>query len=353
MNFRILFTAITCAVLLVGCGQAPQGEATPPSIMAVRLHTVADTSPSVSRHFVGRVDAVSTVDLAFQVSGRLIDLPVQQGEIIPRGELLAALDPTDYDLALREAEVQWRQAQSEYDRSRLLLDQGHLSSSAFERIQTKFDSATVSRQKAQQNLQYTRLLAPFDALITRRLAEQYSTIQAGMPLVRVQDVTELRVNINVPEQMMRTRNASSIHEYRITAHLSEHDSAEYPLTYREHATEVDPVTQTYLVSFGLQRPPQLNLLPGMTISVHVARKQPLEGDILIPIAALDTSVPEQFRVWRYDPSTQTVAPLPVQVGTFQNGSVRVTQGLMSGDQIVAAGIHLLRSGQQVRPFETF
>ncbi|CAM5218752.1 efflux RND transporter periplasmic adaptor subunit [Alishewanella longhuensis] len=131
-----------------------------------------------SRHFVGRIDAVSTVDLAFQVGGRVIELPVQQGQIIPAGELLAELDPTDYQLALQQAEVQLEQARRDLERAKPLREQGILTPSAFDQLQTNYEIARVAC-KMRSAMLTTQLMAPFDALINRRLIERYSTVGAA------------------------------------------------------------------------------------------------------------------------------------------------------------------------------
>ena len=134
--------------------------------------------------------------------------------------------------------------------------------------------------------------------------------------------------------------------------LSEAASERYPLAYREHATEVDPLTQTYQVSFAMPRLPDVNLLPGMTVNV-VTEKVATDSTVLIPVSALDTATPEQFYVWRYQPETQTVQRIAVQVGTVREQQIEVLSGLNRGEQVVSAGIYQLQPGQQVQPFVAY
>lgn len=74
-----------------------------------RVMVVSEVDDLFTRDFTGRVDAVQTVDLAFRVSGQLVELPVVEGQRIAKGDLIAALDPTDYENALREARVNFEQ----------------------------------------------------------------------------------------------------------------------------------------------------------------------------------------------------------------------------------------------------
>lgn len=342
-----------CWVLSFVIGLSACSDATPPAtviVPTVKLYTINGEEQANSRHFVGRIDAVSTVDLAFQVGGRVTELPVQQGQVVPAGELLAALDPADYQLAVDQAEVQLAQASRDLERGKPLREQGILTPSAFDQLQTNFEIARVALENARLNLDYTQLKAPFDALVTRRLVERFATVAAGTPLLRVQNISELRVHINVPEQIMRQVRDTS--DYLVSVRLSEAASERYPLAYREHATEVDPLTQTYQVSFAMPRLPEVNLLPGMTVNV-VTERVATDSAVLIPVSALDTATPEQFYVWRYLPDSQTVQRIAVQVGTVREQQIEVLSGLNRGEQVVSAGIYQLQPGQQVQPFVAY
>lgn len=344
----LIITLMVC-LQLTACSEPAVVQAEPP-IVTVKLHTVNGDEHASSRHFVGRIDAVSTVDLAFQVGGRVIELPVQQGQVIPAGEVLAQLDPADYQLALQQAEVQLTQARRDLERAKPLREQGILTPSAFDQLQTNYEIANVALQNAQRNMEYTRLNAPFDALVTRRLIERFSSVAAGTPILRVQNVSELRVHINVPEQIMRL--VQDTNDYAVFVNFANDSHEQYPLAYREHATEVDPLTQTYQVSFAMPRLETVNLLPGMTVNVVTEKRLALDT-ALIPVSALDTSMPDQFSVWLYRPQSQTVEKVAVQVGTVRDQQIEILSGLSRGDQVVSAGIYHLQQGQRVQPFDKY
>lgn len=350
LRMKRVMVALVCFAL-IGC-QADSAE-TVASPKPVRLFEVQEQEPLQTRQFVGRVNALTTVDLAFQVGGELVELPIQQGSVVPAGELIAALDPTDYQRQLEQAKVQYDQARRELERGRPLREKGFLTPSALDTLESNFELARVARDRAQRNLDYTRLHAPFDALISRRLIERFSSVQAGMPLVRVQDVTELRVQINVPEQLMMQAQRGQGHE--IYASFSQLPDLRLPLTYREHATEADPVTQTYAVTFALPRPEEASILPGMTLTVTVLPDLPVQTQTTwwIPFSALDTRQADAFQVWIYDAASAQVMPRQVEVGRLLADQVEILQGLSLGEQIVSSGISHLHPGQPVRPFTGF
>ena len=101
---RLMAVMLTALVALSACSDDKQGEQQkqPP---LVQTFTVSANDQTVVRHFVARVDALSTVDLSFQVAGRINRLAERQGVVIPKGDLLAALEPQDYELSLKQAEA--------------------------------------------------------------------------------------------------------------------------------------------------------------------------------------------------------------------------------------------------------
>ena len=334
---------------LVGC-ESDQQAVTEEPARVVKLTQVGEQSLLPGRRFVGRVEAVSTVDLSFRVGGQLVEVPSQQGGVIPQGGVVARLDPTDYELAERRADAEYRLALRELERSRQLLDNNSISQSAFDEIRTRYELAEVQRDSARQELSYSVIEAPFDARITRRLVENHSNVQPGTAIVRVQDVTELRVAINVPETLVR--HLTNPERFQVEAELLALPGERFALEYREHVTEPDSVAQTYEVDFAIVDPAASSAMPGMTVSVHVALADGVDyGAMLIPSSALDSDGEGSFRVWVYDAESRQVESRSVEVGEIQGEAVPVLSGLQRGEHIVAAGAHLLHEGQRVRPLK--
>ena len=338
-------------VLLVRCN-GNGGVDDDAGIRPVRLYQVGMGEALGARHFIGRVDAVSTVDLSFQVGGRISAMPVQQGTLVPAGELIAALDPEDYRLAVREAELQLAQARRDLDRNRSLFEKGALPRAQMDQIETQLELRQVALDTARRNLAHTRLTAPFDALITRRLIDPHSNVPAGAEVVRVQNVEELWVHINVPEHMMAAAEDAS--EIVARAVFSSRPDAPIELTYREHETEPDAVAQTYRVTFSMPRPESLNVLPGMTVTVLLMPAElPAEDHQQVPASALDNDGEGRFRVWVYNDEHGTVSPQPVEVLGMVDNRHAIITGLRGDEQIVSAGTLLLRDGMRVKAFEGF
>jgi RND family efflux transporter MFP subunit len=336
---------------LAGCQEGAAVEESE-QIRPVRLITAGETEALRERRFVGRVDAVSTVDLSFQVGGRITEIPVRQGTLLAEGDTIATLETDDYELALREARLQYDLAERDLTRKRELVAREAISTAAFEQSEIEYGLRRVALDNAERNLTHTTITAPFDALVTRRLADPFANVQAGTAIVRVQDVTELRVHINVPENLIGL--VSHPEMFRIEAVFPERPDTVLPLTYREHATEPDAIAQTYQVTLALEEPFDGTILPGKTVSVRVSLAQEMvQAAMTLPVSAVDTSPEGDFRVWIYDPESQAVAARLVELGEVESDRITLRGGIEPGEQVVAAGAHLMREGLRVRPFESF
>lgn len=170
--------------------------------------------------------------------------------------------------------------------------------------------------------------------------------------MRVQDVTELRLHIHVPEELVAL--VVDPERSRSEARFPSGPDAPTPLAYREHETESGPVAQTFRVTFGFPRPDDLSILPGMTAAVTTRFPDPdAAGALAVPVSAVDASAEGRFRVWVVDPEAQTVSPRFVELGPVKEAQALVLAGLEPGEVVVSAGTRLLRDGARVRPVERY
>ncbi len=335
---------------LAACSPAPVSEPSP--IRAARIEQVQPAQSAAVRDFVGRVEARLTVDLAFQVGGRLADFPVSEGEQIAEGTRVAALEAQDFERALREARVQLQQAQQNLDRQRTLHERGIASDAALEDAQTAYDLRAVALDNARQNRQYAEVDAPFDGLVSRRLVDNFTTVSPGQPVVRLQDVSELRVAIQVPESVLALVDETEPEE--MTARFPFLPDQNFDLEFRELVAEPDQASQTYTVLFALPNDIPANILPGMTANVRIVTEPNALNEnpgVRVPVTALAAAPDGGFQVWVFNPAEGLVNARRVAVGPVNGESVLVEEGLEAGEQIVTAGVTALHEGMAVRPLQ--
>ncbi len=336
------------AVMLAGCAERGEPEPADQSVRPARIFVVADRSESLQYEFVGRVEAVQTVDMTFEVSGPLVELPVLEGQILAKGDLVAALDPTDFELAVREAQVQLQLAKQDLDRKVQVLEQRGIARSVVDDARSMYDLQRVRLDKARESLADSRLTAPFDAYVARRYVDNFVNVRSGEKIARLYDPDRLLVVANIPEYLLATVDNEQV--LGIDALFEFAPGERFPVTPYENRGEADPVAQTYEVSMALTRPAEWNILPGMTATV-VARVRDREASVVsyVPTSALVGDAEETFFVWLYDPETQLVEKRSVTVGAPQGAGVPVLSGLSGGDMIVATGASQLQAGMRVRP----
>jgi len=184
------------------------------------------------------------------------------------------------------------------------------------------------------------------------LLDNYTNVAAFQKIVRVQDLTELRVHINIPENRVKLLKQTS--EFNAVAVFEGRPKQRFPLSYREHMTEAGSVAQTYEVIFGLSREQNQYVLPGMTVTVIISRKEEVKAaKFAIPVSAIDYDESGKPRVWVFDAENNTVASRSIVLGAIKKHKIPVLSGLQQGEQIVTAGAHLLREDMTVRRFVAF
>jgi RND family efflux transporter MFP subunit len=314
-----------------------------------KIFTVTDQIGLLERRFAGRVAAVKTVDLSFQVPGKLVELPVLESQHVKEGDLIAKLDTTDYDRAVRQATINAEQAKRELDRLETLRERSVISQSAYDEQKNKYDLALETLKEAKQNLQYTTLKAPFDGIVSVRLVDNFTTVSVGTPVVRLHDVSEIQVDINVAEALFGRVSASEVAS--IEARFPAYGDKHFPLTYHEHSSQVDDVAQTYRVTLAMPREGAEQLSPGMTASVTVKflpEGLELGEQFLVPSSAIAVDSDGKSYVWKFDSDSGAVSKHPVEIGTVMGNFIPVSAGLEKGDEIVSAGVAYLSDGQVVR-----
>lgn len=343
------------AIALTTMSLRAQDSSPDPVLRPVRLMTVEAPDPSVTRQFFGQVVARQTVDLAFQVGGQLTDLPVRNGQTVAEGDLLAQLDPVPFARAVERAELNLQQAQRDFDRVEQLAQSNVASAARFDEVQTALDLAKVSLREARDAQDDATLTAAFDGLVAQRLVANFTTVAQGTPVLRLHDMSEPRVEIDVPERLFqRSGNPENI---RITADFGE-GLAAVPLRIAEFTAETEGIAQSYTVDLALPADAGFTPLPGRTATVTIAVPLASSATIVVPVTALVHDADRNTQVMVYEPTgadTGTVRALSVSIVSREGSEIGIDPdgALEPGMEIVAAGAHLLTDGQDVRRFTGF
>ncbi len=349
--------AVTLASLL-GLAACSAEEPLPPPAAVRPVKTLLIDAPDAggTRTFPGRIAAARRAELAFRVPGKLQEIPVVEGQEVKQGDLVAGLDPTDYQITFNDRKATFERSRADYERGQKLVEQGTISRRDFDALTANFKSSEAALQQAQQDLIYTKLIAPFDGIIVRRLIDNFEEIPAREPVLVINDISSLEVKIDIPEGLMqrlrrREQGDPGQPEARVFAIFDAAPGQQYPLEFKEVAARADPQTQTFEVTLTMPPPEGLNVLSGMTTSVIVDSPKLRSGrqSFVIPSGAVIGDAKLDPSIWVFDPQSSTVKSRKVRVRTLTGGAIEVLEGLEAGDRVIVAGAAFLAEGMRVRP----
>lgn len=356
---RSLAVALS-TLMLVACGEAPEPEPEVKEIMRpVKLMTLGSGGAGVTLEYPGEISATQSVELGFEVPGKIVELPISDGLEVTAGDLLGRLDPADYVAARDSAEASRKAMQSAYARAKRIFDQGAGSQAEVDRTLRDIDVAKQDLKKAQKALNDTTLKAPFSGKVARKIAENFQNVQAKEAILLLQDVSSLELDVDIPEQdFVRMKTGLTLEQRtqltRPEIAVSTVPNRNFPARLISFETAADPVTRTYQATFAFDNPADVNVLPGMTarIILHLPGDMLEEagvGGFLIPAAATVVDVGGAAYVWRYNQDSSQVSRAPVTLGEMSGVNIRVLSGLQSGDHIAVSGAAHLQEGMKVRP----
>lgn len=318
----------------------------------VKLTTATAQDQLLVRQFYGQVVAKQSVDLTFQVAGQIYKFPVIEGSTIPKGALIAQLDLEPFQLSLDQARLQKEQAARNLGRLTQLRG-STVSQVNVDDAQTQDSLADIAVRNAQNALNHATLNAPFDALIATRNVANFTTISTGSPIVRIHDMSELQIEIDVPELLFQRASANT--NVRFTAQFPASDQL-FPVELREFDAEASNVGQTFRLTLGMEKPAGLQILPGSSVTVRAQAETPGTAEIPVPTTALVAQSDGSVAVMVFAPTgadSGTVTLTPVTIKPSDDGHFVVMSGLESGSEIVATGVQKLTDGQNVRRFTGF
>lgn len=358
MKYRSTALTLIAAHLLAACAPAPKPAHE--DVRPVRAILAGQTPGSVGATYSGEIRARYESQLGFRTSGKIVARLVEVGSHVKRGQPLLQLDPTQETLQVTSAAADTEAAKSRVAQARIDLQRVEQLAArnfashaeldhqrlALEQAEAQLRSARA-REQLNANLRgFTTLVADRDGVVSAINAESGHVVAAGQPIVTVAADGEREVAISIPESRIdELRNAKNL---QVTVWA--HSGKSWTGTLRELAPDTDSVTRTYSARIAIQQPDPALLRLGMTASVY-APDVDGSGAIRLPLTAIvDHEGGRQ--VWIVDPKTSRVAARKVKLGSAQNDTVMVVEGLADGEAVVTAGVHMLQPGQKVKLNDT-
>jgi RND family efflux transporter MFP subunit len=340
--------AIVIALLLVpvlaGCDNAApvQGEI----IRPVRAMRIEAADAFQERWFPGRAQATQEVNLAFEVSGQLTLRPVGVGDQVEEGQVLARLDPRDYQNELDAATAARDRSKANFERMTEAAKTGAVAKQDVDDAQATFEGSDAQVRIAEKALEDTVLRARFPGTVAATYVENFQNVQAKQAILRVLDTSRIEMWINIPESLI----SFAPYVQGIRVRFDVFPEREVPAEIQEVGNEASLTTRTFPVKLIMDQPDDVTILPGMAGQAAgqvVLPEQAAASGVEIPFSALGTGDNQASFVWVIDEAAGAVAKRQVEVGRATPRGVLV-QGLEVGEWIATAGASTLVEGQKVR-----
>jgi RND family efflux transporter MFP subunit len=346
VSFRFLI--LLTVVFLIGCGEEVVEKET---VRPVKVFKAGNTlSGLTGRAFPGRAQATEEVDLGFEVGGILTKRPVDKGDKVKKGQLLAQLDPRDFKNELDAAKAERERAGAYRDRIAEALKARAVAKQDLTDAEARLKGAIAREEIKRKALDDSHIYAPYDGVIALTYFDEFKRVQAKEKVLRLLDISKIEFTVDLPESLI------SYVPY-VTKVWIEYDvfpGRKIPASIKEVGTEASETTRTYPVTLIMNQPADIKILPGMSGKVSGEADIPdmdVEKGIEVPLSAVFTpNTEKQDYVWVINESNQTVHRRKVKTGELTIDGIIIAEGLKLGELVVTAGVHLLQEGQKILIF---
>ncbi len=337
--------ALIVLVLVAACEDPPPP---PETIRPVRAVQVEAGQTINNQWYPGVAKATQETDLAFEVPGRLIERPVNIGTEVETGQILAKIDPQDYENELNRAQAELESAEAFLDRIKQAVASGAVAQQDLTDAQARFDQSSANVEIKRKAVRDTVISAPFDGIVSLTYKENFDNVQAKEPVVRVVDTSRIEFVVNIPESIIGAARTA----VNLRVKFDQYPDLEIPAEIEEIATEPSQATRTYAVNLILDPPEGVQILPGMAGRATGQEAELEEDVIIVPVTAVfSEGGSDHTYVWIIDEAAKTVSKRAVTTGALANDGILVTEGLETGEWIATAGVHYLEDGQEVKILE--
>lgn len=343
---------LLATTLLVGCNATSNDEMSQqnkrPTV--VKLMAPTNAAETASYEFPAKTEAFRTVDLAFEVSGKVEKLALDEGQDFKKGDLLVALNPDSYQRRVKQSQLQLKEAKTELDRIKTLDKKGYISHQKLTQAQTNYELARINLASSQADLEHSELYAPFNGVVSKRFTEKNSFIAPGTKVAELQDLSKTYFAVDMPEKLVV--GLSKDMEYKAYVKLPNIGLSKMEVRYSEHENTPNPITQTYRVYFSMPQIDGVKVTVGSIATLTLTVESPAnKGLLMIPFSALVSGENGSFYVWKLQSDSNTVSKQLIEVAQIQGQSVQVLAGLKIEDQFVAAGVSKMRDGLKVKAYQ--
>jgi len=338
-----LTTGLLMAIILFfsACQEKKKEQAT---MQTVKIDTVMQGQQVQSVQYPGKIKPATEVNLAFRVAGPILRFPVQEGQFVKKGQLIAQIDPRDYKIQLAASQAKYDQVKAQADRVKELYKRNSVTPNDYDKAISGLKQITAKLNADRNALNDTRLVAPFDGYVQKKFYDNHETVDAGYPIISFLNTSHFEVDADIPATDYIRQNQFA----GFSCTVDVYPNQPIPLKLLEIVPKSN-MNQLYQTRFRLEPPKDLHVAAGMNVNITINYLTGNQDLVFVPVTAVFDRNGKSM-VWIYSPKTNQIKPREVTTQSVRsNGTMEISSGLKAGELIVTAGVHSLKEGQKVKP----
>lgn len=347
IELRLLLT-ICFLLVAVGCSedQTSVAQVQPPEkVVQVDIEPVQAQDLTEFFTLPGTLEAQEDLEISAEISGPVRHIPVVEGAKVKDGDLLLEIDSdslqNSYERDLENYQVNKRK----YERYQKLIEEGLVSQQELDELQNSMTAANAALRQTKLQLEKSRVIAPIDGVVDRLFIDRGEFVDQGQPLLRLVQVDQLNVIVDVPEKDVPFLEVGQSAEI-IPAVISGRDFSTLKGTIEHIAYAANPQTRTYRTKLLIDNSKGL-LRAGMIVRSRFVRQQ-LNQVISVPLYAVVDRNGEKIVFVEENGFARKIM---VATGNSIGQRVLIDDGLETGQKLVVKGQQLLIDGARIRSEE--
>jgi RND family efflux transporter MFP subunit len=356
MKPTLIIVATLAAMTLQACATSSTAEQTGGAPIPVKIGKTTQIEGREEVAVSGTITSpAAPSNVSFLVSGKVTQVGPREGDPVRKGQLLAAIDQTDYQLALTAAEKQtemariaFERAEDEHRRMKMLFDSKSLAPNDYEKYRSAYESArqqheqvVASERISRKRLADAELRSPIDGFISRRSIEPGQTASAGQAVFEVANLDTVEVSVGVPEtdvHLVRVGQQAAVTLPALPGEL-------FKGVVRLVNVSADPATRTFMTRISIPNSRH-------TLRIGMVAEARIRGDKVVrmltaPAEAVVRDAQGATIVYVDYPDQNRVYAKRVEVGAPWERGLEIKSGLSGDEWIVLAGQTRLRDGAAV------
>lgn len=347
--------AVALIYLLASCGEISNPQVKP---TLVDVYTVPTKGLKNLQNFPAIVNASDLTELSFRLDGEIQRFPIISGQQVKQGDLIASLDPTNFELTVKDKKAKLVLARTTMDRAKKMVDLGNISESTYDELEAHYRIALAEFNLARLHLKYVELRAPFDGIIASVEAQNYQNTRKGQLVVTMHRIDKIEIEVELPDIIVAAAqdNNKRRKDISLNVKLDAYPDHIFKATYKEHTTQQSAENKSYLLRLEMPVDEDRIALQGMPGSVEIDLNRLRVRKIKINEVPLEAvTFPDNIQItqtqsviWKVKQDSTVQAVVVENQGLASRTMMKVSGELTEGDVIITKGYQYLENGGSVK-----